>query len=591
MGMTIRFPLVLALMLWTMLSFAQGTRTIDGRTYTVHRVEAGQTLYAIARSYAVPVDALLAANPTASAGLAIGQELLVPRDAVVKKEVKAAPTMAKDGELVHTVAKKETLFGIARNYGMDVNVLLERNPDAQAGLREGMTIVVPVAGKVQGQPDVVTRPAVPETVVEHTVKQGETLYALGQLYGVAPEAIQKANGGLPEGLKAGAAVRIPLPPGAKAPEVPVATVPKASDRVTVAYLLPFALTRNDSVLAVPSDEPRFYEATRIATQFWAGARIALDSLQRLGVNAEVRVVDMGDDARTWNAALKKPELSGADLFIGPFHRTAIEQLARTTSVPIVCPVPQSNKVILGHPTVSKVTPTRSDLVRHSGRFVGTRFARENIILLSPDLSAEKEMQEQMARAVRDALAGQSARLRDSAVVAKPGRRELGDLVSKLDVNRLNVLLAPGEDVEYVTTLVSKLKPLATKYKIMLVGLESWQTMETVATTDLELLGFHFAAASFADPDDASLQAFTRTFRDRYRNDVDEYALLGFDVTMAYVKALSEGGPAGFMERMTNAGKDALHMGFRMTRTGPENGYRNEYAVMLKQEDLRLVRAR
>jgi LysM repeat protein len=510
---------------------------------------------------------------------------------VVKKEVKAAPTMAKDGELVHTVAKKETLFGIARNYGMDVNVLLERNPDAQAGLREGMTIVVPVAGKVQGQPDVVTRPAVPETVVEHTVKQGETLYALGQLYGVAPEAIQKANGGLPEGLKAGAAVRIPLPPGAKAPEVPVATVPKASDRVTVAYLLPFALTRNDSVLAVPSDEPRFYEATRIATQFWAGARIALDSLQRLGVNAEVRVVDMGDDARTWNAALKKPELSGADLFIGPFHRTAIEQLARTTSVPIVCPVPQSNKVILGHPTVSKVTPTRSDLVRHSGRFVGTRFARENIILLSPDLSAEKEMQEQMARAVRDALAGQSARLRDSAVVAKPGRRELGDLVSKLDANRLNVLLAPGEDVEYVTTLVSKLKPLATKYKIMLVGLESWQTMETVATTDLELLGFHFAAASFADPDDASLQAFTRTFRDRYRNDVDEYALLGFDVTMAYVKALSEGGPAGFMERMTNAGKDALHMGFRMTRTGPENGYRNEYAVMLKQEDLRLVRAR
>jgi hypothetical protein len=300
---------------------------------------------------------------------------------------------------------------------------------------------------------------------------------------------------------------------------------------------------------------------------------------------------MGDDARTWNAALKKPELSGADLFIGPFHRTAIEQLARTTSVPIVCPVPQSNKVILGHPTVSKVTPTRSDLVRHSGRFVGTRFARENIILLSPDLSAEKEMQEQMARAVRDALAGQSARLRDSAVVAKPGRRELGDLVSKLDANRLNVLLAPGEDVEYVTTLVSKLKPLATKYKIMLVGLESWQTMETVATTDLELLGFHFAAASFADPDDASLQAFTRTFRDRYRNDVDEYALLGFDVTMAYVKALSEGGPAGFMERMTNAGKDALHMGFRMTRTGPENGYRNEYAVMLKQEDLRLVRAR
>ncbi|MBL7980330.1 MAG: LysM peptidoglycan-binding domain-containing protein [Flavobacteriales bacterium] len=589
--MTLRFSFVLALLLWTSFSFAQETRTVDGRTYTVHHVEAGQTLYAIARTYAVPVDALLAANPAASAGLSIGQELLVPKDAVVKKEVKAAPTMAKDGELVHTVAKKETLFGIARNYGVDVNVLLERNPEAQTGLREGMAIVVPVAGKVQGQPDAVTRPAVPENIVEHTVKQGETLYALGQLYGVAPEAIQKANGGLPEGLKAGSVVRIPLPPGAKAPVVPVPAIPNAGERITVTYLLPFSIARNDSVMALPKDEPRFYEATRIATQFWAGARIALDSLQRMGVNAEVRVVDMGDDARTWNTSLKKSELTGTDLFIGPFHRSAIEQLARTTSVPIVCPVPQSNKVILGNPTVSKVTPTRSDLVRHSGRFVGTRYARENIVLLCPDLPAEKEMQDQMARAVRDALAGQSARLRDSALVAKPGRRELGDLVSKLDANRLNVLLAPGEDVEYVTTLVSKLKPLASKYKFMLVGLETWQNMETVATNDLELLGFHFAAASFADPDDAAVQAFTRAFRERFRNDVDEYALLGFDVTLAYVKALSDGGPVGLMDRMANSAQSPLHMGFRMIRTGPENGYRNEYAVMLKQEDLRLVRVR
>jgi len=589
--MTLRFSFVLALLLWTSLSFAQETRTIDGRTYTVHRVEAGQTLYAIARTYAVPVDALLAANPTANAGLSIGQELLVPKDAVVKKEVKAAPTMAKDGELLHTVARKETLFGIARNYGVDVNVLLQRNPEAQTGLREGMTIVVPVAGNVQGQPDAVTRPAAPENIVEHTVKQGETLYALGQLYGVAPEAIQKANGGLPEGLKAGGVVRIPLPPGAKAPLVPAPEAPRTGERITVTYLLPFSISRNDSVMALPTDDPRFYEATRIATQFWAGARIALDSLQRSGVNAEVRLVDMGDDARTWNAALKKAEITGSELFIGPFHRSAIEQLARTTSVPIVCPVPQSNKVILGNPTVSKVTPTRSDLVRHSGRFVGTRYARENIVLLCPDLPAEKEMQDQMARAVRDALAGRSERLRDSALVAKPGRRELGDLVSKLDANRLNVLLAPGEDVEYVTTLVSKLKPLASKYKIMLVGLETWQKMETVATTDLELLGFHFAAASFADPDDAAVQAFTRAFRERYRNDVDEYALLGFDVTMASVKALSDGGPGGLMDRMANSAQSPLHMGFRMTRTGPENGYRNEYAVMLKQEDLRLVRAK
>ena len=87
----------------------------------------------------------------------------------------------------------------------------------------------------------------------------------------------------------------------------------------------------------------------------------------------------------------------------------------------------------------------------------------------------------------------------------------------------------------------------------------------------------------------ALQAFTKAFRERYHNDVDEYALLGFDVTMAYVRAAAQYGPQ-FMDHLGDAEVRPLHMGLRMTRTGPENGFRNEFAVMLKQQELRLVKA-
>jgi hypothetical protein len=43
-------------------------------------------------------------------------------------------------------------------------------------------------------------------------------------------------------------------------------------------------------------------------------------------------------------------------------------------------------------------------------------------------------------------------------------------------------------------------------------------------------------------------------------------------------------------RLDQVAEAPLHMGFRMARTGPENGYRNEYAVMLQQKDLQLVKA-
>lgn len=567
---------------------AQEQRVVNGRRYTVHVVEAGQTLYAIARSSAVPVDVLLAANPSAQDGLSIGEEVLIPADAVVKKELRSAPVL-RNGELVHVVRKKETLFGISRQYSVDINLLLERNPGA-LDLKEGVELVIPVA-HVGGAPATTLVPAVPGTGTTHTVQPGETLFGLGQRYAVDPEAIRNANGGLPEGLKAGGTIIIP---GVAQDEVPAKPVARAREHVRykVGLLLPFSVARNDSTLAragASSDEVAYYEPTRAAVQFHNGARMAIDSLRRMGLDADVDVVDTGDDAKVWNAVIKRPGIQEYDLFIGPFHRSAIEQLARANQrAHIVCPVQQSNKVILGMPTVSKVTPARSDLVKHASRFVATRYANANIILLRPDITSEKELVDQVRGTLNGGLIQRPERLRDSVVVAKPGKRDLGDLSGKLDAGRLNVIMAPSEDVEFVTMLVSKLKPLASKYKIRLVGLGAWYDMPSVTLSDLDVLDFTFPAPTFFNPDDPRMRDFIAAYREAYKTDVDEFALLGFDVTLHYLKALMADG-AGFVDRLSEVRSEPLHMGFRMTRTGDENGLRNEFGIMLEQDDMKLVR--
>lgn len=577
--------------LLSMVAMAQETRVIDGRTYTVHVVEAGQTLFAIGRAHAVPVDALIKANPGSEAGLSIGQELLVPRDAVMRKEARSAPVLLRDGELSHTVAKRETLFGIARAYGVDINDLLERNPELNAGLREGMLVVVPTA-KVTGQEEAVVRPAVEEEWVEHTVIPGETLYGLGRHYGVAPERIAAVNELDEGGLKAGMVVRVPVAVGEVPPpsQAPSFTVPPGQ-RYKVAILPPFSLDRNDSLLAASSQrDARFHEATRIAAQFYGGVSIALDSLRGLGLDAEVLVEDMGEDARAWSTVVRDPGLGDVDLFIGPFHRSAIEQLAKAVpTAHIVCPVPQSNKVVLGNPMVSKVTATRVDLVRHTGRYVALRHVRDNIILVRPDIHAEKDGQEQMRRAIEGALSTMGRGHEGVPVVVQTGRRDPAPVVAKLVNDRLNVVVVPSDDVEFVTALVTKLKSLAGKQRMIVVGMESWLSMETVSVNDLDALGFMHAAGTFVDHEDPRTRAFIAEFRERWNNDAGEYAFLGFDVTFHYLSALMAHGrsfPEHFQEVLTHP----LHMGFRLTRTGPENGFRNEYAVMLKLQDLRLVKA-
>jgi len=590
MGMIARLLLLFSFFATGQLIRAQEVRTINGRKFTIHVAQQGQTLYAIARSYAVPVDALVSSNPATQDGLSVGEEVLIPMDAVIKKERKTAPVLRSDGELLHTVRKKETLFGIARAYGLDMNAVLERNPEATA-LREGMELVIPTT-KVTGTTPAALLPAVPDEAVQHLVQPGETLFSLGQRYGVKPEAIQRANAGLTAGLKAGGTIRIPRP-AAGDPGLPVA-VPTFSrtEKYKVGLMLPFAVDRNDSALASTQadDAPTFYEPTRIAAQFLHGALMAIDSLKSCGLHADVEVFDMGDDIKNWNAVIKRPEIQDFDLFIGPFHRTAIEQLARVNShAHIVCPVPQSNKVILGMPNVSKVTPTRSDLVKFSARYVAQKHATDNMLLACPDIASEKEIQEQARLAMNEALATRAGRYRDTVLVTRPGRRDVSALTGKLDASRLNVVISTSEDVEFVTALVGKLKALSTKYRIQLVGMQSWSDMGSVAVTDLDELGFTYAAPDFVDLVDPRTRSFTERFRAAYKTDVDEYALLGFDVTFYYLKALMTHG-RDLASHFAEVRTEPLHMGFHLSRTGPENGYRNECGFMLQQKDLQLIKA-
>lgn len=49
-----------------------------------------------------------------------------------------------DNFITHEVKKGETIFGIAKQYGINSNTLLELNPNASLGVKKGMTLKIPV---------------------------------------------------------------------------------------------------------------------------------------------------------------------------------------------------------------------------------------------------------------------------------------------------------------------------------------------------------------------------------------------------------------------------------------------------------------
>ena len=103
----------------------------------IYVVKQGDTLYGIARRYAMPVDDIIYANQLQNPSvLSVGQALVIPTD-----------------EIRHTVQRGETLYSIARSYGVTPQLLIAANPEIQNPNRiyPGQTITIPSGARNLGE--------------------------------------------------------------------------------------------------------------------------------------------------------------------------------------------------------------------------------------------------------------------------------------------------------------------------------------------------------------------------------------------------------------------------------------------------------
>ena len=122
-----------------------------------HTVVAGETFYGIARRYGVTAAQLRALNPDVDMdALEVGDELRLPagardsRAAAQPRPQAPAGTggqtqQPRRGTRSHVVAAGETLFGIARRYGVTVDAIRRANQMETDQVRIGQRIVIPPA--------------------------------------------------------------------------------------------------------------------------------------------------------------------------------------------------------------------------------------------------------------------------------------------------------------------------------------------------------------------------------------------------------------------------------------------------------------
>ena len=106
---------------------------------------------------------------------------------------------------LHEVKKGETLSAISRAYHVKLDDITESNLGITDRIKPGDIIKIPA------RPDKQSTPRPGEGGMNYRrVAAGETLYSLSKEYNVSIEEIKAANGGLPDGLKTGSFIKIPV---------------------------------------------------------------------------------------------------------------------------------------------------------------------------------------------------------------------------------------------------------------------------------------------------------------------------------------------------------------------------------------------
>ncbi len=278
----------------------------EKRPWVIHEVKRGETLAAIARMYNVTIKELGALNQLsgyktklkkgsmlrvpameaapvtqiAASGVtaAPATDALATTTTVVASQVVASPAESQVQKTVisaHIVQPGETLYGIARQYGVKVEDVCAWNKISKDDkLRTGSRLAITAQENINtaATVDVTEKPAAKDRMVTHKVRRGETLAQIADDYDVSIESLRKAN--------------------------------KLGRRGHIAAGMTLVLPGSAAIAAVEKQEPARREARATAS---LNAAVKMHKVKRgenIGIIAGLYGVKE-DDIRTWNPTIKK----------------------------------------------------------------------------------------------------------------------------------------------------------------------------------------------------------------------------------------------------------------------------------------------
>ncbi len=566
-------PLLFFLLLSALLVHGQQYAQIterEGKKCYVHTVADGNNLYGLQQMYACPAEDILNMNPGIERGLTTGEVVFIP---VQRQTVK------------HTVVQKETLYFVSKLYDVSMDSIIKYNPSTKNGLKLNQRLTIPnaiariqtdeLSTSVEVMTQEIPKPSevaqakfnisFTDDIISHVVLPQESLYTLSKRFMVPVPELQALNHLSSSRLSPGQTIRIPVKKE-KVAHIPIREVPdkKVSNALNelrfsarksyeVALFLPLNLDSTTSY-------NRFVSGA--ALDYYMGAKLALDSLSHLGLNAVFHVYDYESANENLTMILTKPELLSMDIIFAPLQQREAEivsAFARKNDITVAFPVSMKESELIGNPNAICLSPSTANLMDQLAWSVHRHFVNQTVVLIKGESEVDKKTDQLFLTAFRNV----------------PSSVSKAKIIEATWKNYQQYEFMNDEIIYMVlSTDKAKVLPLLEKYKsnekVHVYGLKEWLEWKEVSGTIANKYAFTYASPSYFSYHSPSVMTFHKKYRKTYSADVSRMSCLGFDATLMICRQLVN---------QSNK-QNGVISNYQLIQQGVGNGFQNTSGFVL-----------
>jgi LysM repeat protein len=508
-------------------------KTINSKKYYIHKVEKGQSLYAISKIYNTDINVILAENDEAIDGIRSGQELKIPVSgaATTIQPIHGSPidTIRYN---YHRVAKKETVYSIIKQYKITEAQLNQWNPSiTTSGIKAGQLLIVADKKK-----NVVTTPILlTDSVTVKVVKPKKTKYNVG-------------------------------------------------------LLLPFKLSESEllDVNNLVLSKSNFPQVQSLAIDFLLGFNKAVDSLEANDFAIQTFLYDIDDkDSNTVETLCKSDEFKTLDLIIGPAYPSGFKDVsvyAKNYNIPVVSPFTQQSKILFKNNIASKVNPSQFTMIESLADYcVDSLKSIASVFIVNNGMIKDQQYVKAFKQSYNEHLKELNLSLKDSVIEV----RGLAGAKASYIAGKKNVYVLFSYNQIFLTDFITQLAVFADKKDITMAG---WQNVIATDNIDQDYLN----RLSYTFPSQNNLinvKAYSnliKSYQSEMASDPSDYFFEGFDLGQYYLQNLKAIGP-DFVNQLDKLQSEGNYLRFKFYRPDENTGFENKGVYIFRYNNYQLYR--